>query len=103
MNNPLYTSTLKKLNIRLIPFLMLLYLIAYIDRANISVAALQMNADLALTSEMFGIAVGIFFISYIIFEVPSNIFMTKAGARIWIARIMVSWGIVATCMAFVQL
>ncbi len=102
MNNPLYTSTLKKLNIRLIPFLMLLYLIAYIDRANISVAALQMNADLALTSEMFGIAVGIFFISYIIFEVPSNIFMTKAGARIWIARIMVSWGIVATCMAFVQ-
>lgn len=102
MNNTLYTTTIRKLNIRLIPFLMLLYLIAYIDRANISVAALQMNADLALTSEMFGIAVGIFFISYIIFEVPSNILLTRAGARMWIARIMVSWGIVATCMAFVQ-
>ena len=87
MNNELYSSTIKKMNIRIIPFIMLLYLIAYIDRSNISVAALQMNADLALTAEMYGIAAGIFYISYIIFEVPSNVILTRVGAKLWIARI----------------
>lgn len=81
---------------------MLLYLIAYIDRANISVAALQMNADLALTAEMYGIAAGIFFVSYILFEIPSNIILTHVGAKIWIARIMVTWGIIAMGMSLVQ-
>lgn len=92
MDNDLHLSTVKKMNLRLIPFIMLLYLIAYIDRANISVAALQMNADLALTAEMYGIAAGIFFVSYILFEIPSNIILTRVGTKIWIARIMVTWG-----------
>lgn len=102
MDNNLHHSTIKKMNLRLIPFIMLLYLIAYIDRANISVAALQMNADLALTAEMYGIAAGIFFVSYILFEIPSNIILTRVGAKIWIARIMVTWGIIAMGMSLVQ-
>lgn len=102
MNHPLHLSTIKKMNLRLMPFIMLLYLIAYIDRANISVAALQMNADLAMTAEMYGIAAGIFYVTYIIFEVPSNVLLTRVGARRWIARIMVSWGIIAAGMSLVQ-
>lgn len=97
-----YSSTLKRMNRRIIPFIMLLYLIAYIDRSNISVAALQMNADLALTAEMYGIAAGIFYISYIIFEIPSNILLSRIGAKIWIARIMVTWGVIAAGMSLVQ-
>lgn len=87
---------------RLIPFLMLLYLIAYLDRANISVAALQMNADLGLTSRMYGLGAGLFYVTYIIFEVPSNIVLARVGARRWIARIMVTWGLIACGMAFIQ-
>jgi sugar phosphate permease len=90
MQDDLQNSIIKRVNKRIIPFLMLLYLIAYIDRSNISVAALQMNADLALTAEMYGIAAGIFYIAYIIFEVPSNIILTRVGAKLWIARIMVT-------------
>jgi len=87
---------------RLIPFLMLLYLIAYLDRSNISVAALQMNADLGLTSQMYGLGAGLFYVTYIIFEVPSNIVLARVGARRWIARIMVTWGLIACGMAFIQ-
>lgn len=87
---------------KLLPFLMLLYLIAYLDRSNISVAALQMNADLGLSAKMYGIGAGLFYVTYIIFEVPSNIILAKVGARRWIARIMVSWGIVAVGMAFIN-
>ena len=87
---------------RLIPFLMLLYLIAYLDRSNISVAALQMNADLGLTSQMYGLGAGLFYVTYIIFEVPSNIILARVGARRWIARIMVTWGLIACGMAFIQ-
>ncbi|AMG99866.1 MFS transporter [Serratia liquefaciens] len=102
MNNDLYSSIIKKMNIRIIPFIMILYLVAYIDRSNISVAALQMNADLAMTAEMYGIAAGIFYISYIIFEVPSNVILTRVGAKLWIARIMITWGVVAAGMSLVQ-
>ncbi|QHA87230.1 MFS transporter [Serratia rhizosphaerae] len=102
MNNDLYSSTINKMNVRIIPFIMVLYLIAYIDRSNISVAALQMNADLAMTAEMYGIAAGIFYISYIIFEVPSNVILTRVGAKLWIARIMVTWGVIAAGMSLVQ-
>lgn len=87
---------------RLLPFLMLLYLIAYLDRSNISVAALQMNADLGLTSGMYGLGAGLFYVTYILFEVPSNIILAKVGARRWIARIMVTWGLIACGMAFIQ-
>ncbi|OAT31953.1 major facilitator superfamily permease [Buttiauxella brennerae ATCC 51605] len=102
MQIDLQSSVIKRINKRIIPFLMLLYLIAYIDRSNISVAALQMNADLALTAEMYGIAAGVFYIAYIIFEVPSNIILTRVGAKLWIARIMVTWGIIAAGMSLVQ-
>jgi MFS family permease len=102
MDSSIDSTTIKKMNRRIIPFIMLLYLIAYIDRSNISIAALQMNADLALSAEMYGIAAGIFYISYIIFEVPSNILLSRIGAKIWIARIMVTWGIIAAGMSLVQ-
>jgi MFS transporter, ACS family, tartrate transporter len=87
---------------RLLPFLMLLYLIAYVDRSNISVAALQMNADLGLSARMYGIGAGLFYVTYILFEIPSNVILTKVGARRWIARIMVTWGMVAIGMAFIK-
>lgn len=101
MNNTSHTNTMRQINLRILPFLMLLYLIAYIDRANISVAALGMNSELGLTERMYGFAAGLFFATYIIFEIPSNVALTKYGARRWIARIMISWGIVAAGMAFV--
>lgn len=87
--------TIKKVRNHLIPYLILLYLIAFIDRQNIGFAALEMNKDLAITSEQFGIISGIFFIGYFLFEVPSNILLQKFGARKWIARILLSWGIIA--------
>ena len=95
-------ETISLITRRLIPFLMLLYLVAYLDRANISVAALQMNADLGLTSRMYGLGAGLFYVTYILFEVPSNVILARVGARRWIARIMVTWGLVACGMAFIQ-
>jgi ACS family tartrate transporter-like MFS transporter len=96
------SETIRRISVRLLPFLMLLYLIAYIDRANISVAALQMNADLGLSAKMYGLGAGLFYVTYILFEVPSNVILARVGARRWIARIMVTWGLVATGMAFIQ-
>ena len=100
--NHFQDNTVSTITRRLLPFLMLLYLIAYIDRSNISVAALQMNAELGLSAQMYGIGAGLFYLTYIIFEVPSNVILARVGARRWIARIMVSWGIVACGMAFIQ-
>src|SRR5213083_991806 len=98
----LETTTMRKVFWRIIPYTFFLYVISYLDRANIGYAALQMNRELALTSEAFGFASGIFFIGYFLFEVPSNIMLARFGARIWIARILVTWGIVAIIQAFVQ-
>ena len=95
-------ETISLITRRLLPFLMLLYLIAYVDRANISVAALTMNADLGLSTQMYGLGAGLFYVTYILFEVPSNIILARVGARRWIARIMVTWGFVACGMAFIQ-
>jgi MFS transporter, ACS family, tartrate transporter len=95
-------ATISKVTWRLVPFLCFLYFIAFIDRTNVSIAALTMNADLALTAEAFGFGAGIFFIGYFLFEVPSNLALRRYGARRWIARIMVSWGIVSMAMAFAQ-
>jgi MFS transporter, ACS family, tartrate transporter len=95
-------ATISKVTWRLVPFLCFLYFIAFIDRTNVSIAALTMNADLALTAQAFGFGAGIFFLGYFLFEVPSNLALRKYGARRWIARIMVSWGIVSMAMAFVQ-
>ncbi|WP_267554907.1 MFS transporter [Rhizobium rhizogenes] len=102
MNLDTNTEAVRRINLRILPFLMLLYLVAYIDRSNISVAALGMNAELGLTSQMYGLAAGIFFATYIVFEIPSNVLLTRFGARRWIARIMITWGIVAAGMAFVS-
>ncbi|WP_413741986.1 MFS transporter [Sodalis sp. RH15] len=93
-------STLKKMRWRLIPFLLILYAIAYLDRTNISYAALQMNGELKITGSQFGMVASIFFIGYFIFEVPSNVALHKFGARKWIARILISWGLVAFLTAF---
>ncbi|MFJ8268138.1 MFS transporter [Peribacillus asahii] len=87
---------------RILPFILILYVIAYLDRVNLGFAALEMNADLALSAEVFGLLSGIFFIGYFFFEVPSNMIMHKVGARIWIARIMLSWGIIVILTGFVQ-
>lgn len=97
-----HAETIRLITRRLLPFLMLLYLIAYVDRANISVAALTMNADLGLSTQMYGLGAGLFYVTYILFEVPSNIILARVGARRWIARIMVTWGFVACGMAFIQ-
>ncbi|MBT2532385.1 MFS transporter [Arthrobacter sp. ISL-48] len=95
-------KTIRKITMRIIPFVFLLYIVNYIDRANIGYASLQMNAELGLTSQAFGLAAGLFFIGYFLFEVPSNIALAKFGARRWIARILVTWGILAVAMGFVQ-
>ena len=95
-------SAMKKAIWRLGPFLGLLYLIAYIDRNNAGFAKLEMTQALQITEAAFGFAAGIFFIGYLLFEVPSNLMLEKFGARKWIARIMISWGLVASLTAFVQ-
>ncbi|WP_337825924.1 MFS transporter [Pseudonocardia sp. UM4_GMWB1] len=87
---------------RLIPLLALAYLLNYIDRVNVGFASLTMNADLGLSAAAYGLGAGLFFIGYFFFEVPSNVILDRVGARIWIARIMVTWGIVASSTAFIQ-
>ncbi len=93
--------TMRKVTMRIVPFLMVAYFLAYLDRINIGFAALEMNRDLGLTSTVYGWAAGIFFLAYIVFEIPSNLIMERVGARIWIARIMISWGLVTAATAFV--
>jgi len=88
-----------KVSWRLIPFMVLLYFVAFLDRVNVGFAALTMNKDLGLTATVFGNGAGIFFIGYFIFEVPSNVALEKFGARMWIARIMITWGIISGLMA----
>jgi ACS family tartrate transporter-like MFS transporter len=83
--------TVRKLQIRLIPFLFTIFIIAFVDRVNIGFAALTMNRELAITSQQFGFAAGVFFFGYFLFEVPSNLLLHKLGARVWIARILVTW------------
>ncbi|MFT3731792.1 MAG: MFS transporter [Hyphomicrobium sp.] len=94
-------QTLAKVQYRLLPLLIAGYFSAYLDRVNVSFAALQMNADLSIGPEAFGFVSGIFFLGYCLFEVPSNIIMTRVGARLWLARIMVTWGLLSAATAFV--
>ncbi|MGG1576107.1 MFS transporter [Fictibacillus sp. NRS-1165] len=94
MNLSIEERTTKKVFWRIIPFIFLLYIVAFLDRVNLGYAALDMNKDLALASSTFGLISGIFFFGYFLFEIPSNILLHKFGARKWIARIMVSWGLV---------
>ena len=91
-----------KVTRRLVPFLFLCYVVAYLDRVNVGFAKLQMLTELQFSDTVYGIGAGIFFIGYFLFEVPSNLAMTKTGARIWIARIMLTWGIISSAMMFVH-
>jgi D-galactonate transporter len=95
-------ATYRKVAIRFIPFLMLCYVVAYLDRVNIGIAKLNMLADLQFSEAAYGLGAGLFFIGYMLFEVPSNLIMHRVGARLWIARIMISWGLLSGIMAFVS-
>jgi hypothetical protein len=96
----LEARTIGKVSARLIPFLMICYFIAYLDRVNVGFAALIMNKSLGLTATMFGFGSGIFFVTYFLFEVPSNLALDRFGARKWIARIMFSWGVISMLERF---
>jgi MFS transporter, ACS family, tartrate transporter len=91
-----------KLTRRLIPFMFLLYIVSYLDRINVGFAALQLNTALNFDPAVFGLGAGIFFIGYFIFEIPSNLIMQRVGARMWIARILVTWGVISSAMMFVN-
>ncbi|WP_310476512.1 MFS transporter, partial [Sandarakinorhabdus sp.] len=92
---------MKKAQLRLLPFLFFAYMIAIIDRANISFAAKTMNADLGFSASVFGFAGGIFFVSYALLEAPSNMLMMRFGTRLWVTRIMISWGVISAAQMFV--
>ena len=98
----LHQQVIRKAARRLIPVMCLLYFINYLDRTNVGFAALTMNKDIGLTTTMYGLGAGLFFIGYFVFEVPSNLALHRFGARLWITRIVVSWGLVAAAMSFVQ-
>ncbi|WP_437379898.1 MFS transporter [Inquilinus limosus] len=86
---------------RIVPFLMLCYVVAYLDRVNVGFAKLQMSQDLGFSEAVFGLGAGIFFVGYFLFEVPSNVILHRVGARVWIARIMITWGVVSAAFMFV--
>ena len=98
----LENRTYHKVDVRLLPFLFLCYILAYLDRVNVGFAKLQMLKDLSMSDAAFATGAGIFFIGYFFFEVPSNVLLKKFGARMWIARIMISWGVISACMIFVK-
>ena len=94
-------TTMRRVVLRIVPFLCVLYTIAFIDRINVGFAALSMSSDLGLSQAAFGLGAGLFFIGYFLFEVPSNLILERVGARRWIARVMITWGILSACFAFV--
>jgi MFS family permease len=101
--NPAQLDALyRKLAWRIMPFLFLSFIVAYIDRVNVSFAKLQMLADLSMSETVYGLGAGIFFLGYFIFEVPSNLILHRVGARIWIARIMVTWSIISCLTMYAQ-
>lgn len=102
LDESIEAATIRKLRIRLLPFLFVLYVVAFLDRINIGFAALTMNRELAITSQQFGLAVGIFFFGYFLLEIPSNLLLCRVGARKWIARILITWGIIAAATGLVQ-
>ena len=101
MDRSVEQATMRRVAWRLVPFICLLYFIAFIDRVNIGFAALTMNKDLGFSSSVFGFGAGVFFFGYFLFEVPSNIILDKVGARIWIARVMITWGLISGGFAFI--
>ena len=102
MTNAADSATMRVVSRRLIPFLFLLYVAAYLDRINVGFAQLQMKGALGFSDSVYGLGAGIFFVGYFIFEVPSNLVLARVGARVWIARIMITWGLISGAMAFVE-
>src|SRR3984957_16012024 len=94
-------TTMRRVSWRLMPFLLLAYLICYIDRVNVGFAALQMNKAVGIDTKTYGLGAGIFFVGYFILEVPSNLALERFGARTWIARIMITWGLVSAAFALI--
>jgi MFS family permease len=92
--------TLRKVTVRIVPFVVALYFVNYLDRTNLGIAKADISRDLQLSATMFGLAAGIFFIGYLLVEIPSNLALERFGARRWLARIAVSWGIVAAAIGF---
>src|SRR4051812_40461183 len=86
----------------LLPFLFICYIVNYIDRINVGYAALEMKTDLGFGDAVYGLGASMFFVGYVLFEIPSNLIMERVGARLWIARIMISWGAISSCMMFVK-
>jgi ACS family tartrate transporter-like MFS transporter len=99
MSDALLNAAVAKARLRLLPFLGLLYVVSYLDRINVSFAALTMNADLGLSQAAYGLGAGIFFVGYVLFEAPSNLILARVGARVWLSRIMVSWGLATVALA----
>jgi ACS family tartrate transporter-like MFS transporter len=93
---------MRRLAWRILPFVVLLYFVSFLDRVNVGIAALTMNRDVGLSSAVYGLGAGIFFLGYFLFEVPSNLILHRIGARVWIARVMITWGLVSVAMAWVQ-
>lgn len=102
MTSAIERQTISKVTRRLIPFLGLLYFVSFLDRVNVGFAAITMNKALGLTATAFGFGTGIFFLGYLLFEVPSNLALKRFGAKKWIARIMLTWGLISGAMAFIQ-
>src|SRR3954447_19896579 len=101
-DSELHTRTMRKVAVRLIPVLLGLYVVAYLDRVNVTFAQDRLESDLGFSGAVYGFGAGIFFIAYFLLEVPSNLALHRFGARRWIARIMVTWGLISACMVFVQ-
>src|SRR6202045_1045039 len=101
MERTIEQRTVAKVSWRLLPLIVVIYFVAYMDRTNVGFAAISMNEDLGFTAYVYGWGAGIFFLGYFLFEVPSNVILEKTGARIWISRIMITWGLVAGAMAFI--
>src|SRR5579863_1625118 len=95
-------ATYKKVAWRLSPLLLICYVVAYLDRVNVGFAKLQMASDLHLSDAVYGFGAGIFFFGYFIFEIPSNVILHRVGARVWIARIMISWGVISALTMFIS-
>src|SRR3954453_16026398 len=101
-DSELHTRTMRKVAVRLIPVLLGLYIVAYLDRVNVTFAQDKLESDLGFSGAVYGFGAGVFFIAYFFLEVPSNLALHRFGARRWIARIMIAWGVISACMVFVR-
>jgi ACS family tartrate transporter-like MFS transporter len=101
-DSELARATMRRVSMRLLPFLFTLYIVNYLDRSNVALAALTMNRDLKFSATVYGLGASVFFVGYCLFDIPSNLILARVGARRWIGRIMISWGVIATAMMFVR-